>query len=143
MFTLENETNNITIHSHFIYNATTISLDIGYISDCILYYLLFIIYLYFIGYFDILFHFILISTLIFYFYLHLHLYRLFTFMLYFYFYFARSIGTKTIPPWGLIKYSESTNLNLPKSEASERDPPVSVSGLKLYASGWQMFIKAD
>ena len=50
---LKKKTNKITLHSHFIYNATTISLYIVYISGCILYYLLFIC--------------ILLATLIFYF----------------------------------------------------------------------------
>ena len=96
-----------TIFTHFIYNATTISLCIVYIPDHLFHYFI----IYFILLSTLIFYFILMSTLIFYLillsilvlYLHFYLHLLFPFMLYFCLCFAQSIGTKTVSPPGINK----------------------------------------
>ena len=99
---LKDKTNNITIHSHFIYNATTISL---YIVNIVVYFsiLLFICILLP----TLIFYFVLMSTVIFYFI------YIFIFSACFHSCYI-SISTlhgaleqKQFPLQGLIKYSES------------------------------------
>ena len=77
---------------------TNLDYILVYYFHCILYISKIVSFIiYFIVYFNI-----LINCIV-----YLVFYLLFPFMLYFFFYFAQGIGTKTISPWGLIKYSDS------------------------------------